>query len=767
MPFDLFDTPLCAAMLLSPEGRVLRAGTGCSAILQWPAEELVGADLLALCEPGHGPRIERALRNVRSGAPSAAVRAWFPRPNGVLRLLLRIAPGDEGLVAVVEDVSERATVIEKSSQLESLVDYAADAWFVHDMEGRLRDANPWAWKSLGYTREEMLGLVVADFEATIKPGRFDGVWNRMEVGKPMTVQGRHRRKDGSEFPVEVRLGLFATEDDEVLMLAICRDITERKKTEAALEAMNERLETEVAERTRELRQTLAERQAMLDHLVDGFVAVDRSERVLVANPALAALLGIPPLQPGDGASTLPPGLHDLVRAALIDRAPFTAELPLPGDRTAKATVSPTWSHDELLGAVALVRDVTLEKEIDRMKTDFIATVSHELRTPLTSVLGFAKLTRNKLVERVFPLIPADDTRARRVVEQSERNLDIIVSEGERLTSLINDVLDISKMEAGRMEWRFHPVDLGALVRRAAAAVSALFGAGGPELVVDVEEDLPLADGDEDRLLQVLINLLSNASKFTTEGTVTLGAHGVTGGVELSVADTGRGIEAAHQASVFDKFKQVGDTLTDKPKGTGLGLPICAQIVAAHGSHFTLRSALGAGSRFAFVLATDETVDRSTTADEPVRDAIRSVSRRGPTSADILVVDDDPNLRELLCQELQDRGYGVRTATNGYDAIAAVRARRPDVVVLDVMMPDISGFDVAAVLKNDPRTEDVPILILSIVKDTERGRRLGVDRYLTKPAEGDALAEALAELISQVGLPPDAPGPVGLDEEVDR
>ncbi|MEZ4321956.1 MAG: PAS domain S-box protein [Myxococcota bacterium] len=750
MPFDPFHTELCAALALSADGRIDRAGTGCRPILQIDPTTLVGRTVFDVFEPEHRARLEKGMSNVRLGAPSANVRTRLVKRDGTLDVVLRMESDGDGIFVVVEDVSTRAAVLSSSSQMATLVDFASDAWFVHDMEGRIRDANPWAARSLGYSREEMLELVVADFETTIKPGRQDGVWNRLDLGKPMSVTGRHRRKDGSEFPVSVRLGLFETESGEVLMLAICRDITEIKAVEERLERLNSNLEEEVALRTTEVRDALSERQAVLNNLVDGIVAFDaqsREFRVKLANPALAALLGVE-LEVGASAqAVLPDELLELVSRSLDEGGVVDGELALSGDRIAKVVVSPTVAGDDLLGAVALIRDVTLEREVDRMKTDFIATVSHELRTPLTSVLGFAKITRNKLVQNVFPLVSGEDRKAQRAISQAEKNLDIIVSEGERLTALINDVLDISKMEAGRMEWRFDSVDIGALAQRAERATSSLFD-GGTELRVDIASDLPSVHADADRILQVLINLLSNGAKFTEAGSVTLSVQRVDGGVELAVTDTGRGIEPSMQAAVFDKFKQVGDTLTDKPQGTGLGLPICAQIVAAHGSTFELQSALGTGSRFSFVLRGEGVAPQPKAPPDEVglRGAGRRSSDPEATGQDILVVDDDANLRELLSQQLTDRGYSVRLAANGYEAIRMARAQRPALVVLDIMMPVLSGFDVAAMLKHDPNTESIPILILSIVRDEDRGYRIGVDRYFTKPADADEIARAVADLL---------------------
>jgi signal transduction histidine kinase/CheY-like chemotaxis protein len=401
----------------------------------------------------------------------------------------------------------------------------------------------------------------------------------------------------------------------------------------------------------------------------------------------------------------------------------------------------------------------IAEEADAAKSAFLSTVSHELRTPLTSVLGFAKIIKKRLEDRIFPLVPKDDKKVVSTIQQVEDNLKVVVSEGERLTKLIDDVLDLAKIEAGKLEWHMESVTMAEIIDRATAATSSLFDQKGLRLEKQIAPDLPLVTGDQDRLIQVVINLISNAVKFTDAGTITCRATRRGGEIVVSVIDTGMGIAPSDQPKVFERFKQVGDTLTDKPKGTGLGLPICREIVEHHGGRIWVDSEIGRGSTFSFSLpATAEQLSLGVGVTPPVELAalIRQLREQvivtTPRTSDhqprILVVDDDPNIRELLSQEFVEAGYQVQLASNGREAVAVVRRERPDLIVLDVMMPEMNGFDVAAVLKNDPATMDIPIVILSIVQDLERGFRLGVDRYLTKPIDTDLLFREVGTLIEQ-------------------
>ena len=272
------------------------------------------------------------------------------------------------------------------------------------------------------------------------------------------------------------------------------------------------------------------------------------------------------------------------------------------------------SHDLL---EIRVRERTRElAQANKAKSEFLSVVSHELRTPLTSLLGFAKVIRRRLNKTIFPLIEKGDPKVDKAISQICENMDIIASEGDRLTALINDVLDLAKLEANKIGYKMAPVSPEEFINRAVQATSSLIEDSGLIPLMDIEAGLPEVRGDLDRLIQVMVNLISNAVKFTSEGTISFRARLVGDNVQVSVSDTGIGIPESKRAAIFDKFTQADESLSDRPRGTGLGLAICRNIVNGHGGHIWVESDERQGSTFVFTLPLPKPKSRFRKASSP-------------------------------------------------------------------------------------------------------------------------------------------------------
>ncbi len=414
--------------------------------------------------------------------------------------------------------------------------------------------------------------------------------------------------------------------------------------------------------------------------------------------------------------------------------------------TAKLVVEQFVKLDEML--VEQERLNQHLRDLDRLKSGFLSSVSHELRTPLTSILGFAKLIRKDFAKHFQAAAEADPKLARKAVSM-DRNLGVIIDEGQRLTRLINDVLDLAKIESGRVQWRDRLVVPADIVEQAKSAVSGEFALkAGVELVAEVAPGLPMVTADPDRLVQVLVNLLNNASKFTTSGQVTVRAalDGESSGstLLLSVADTGPGIPAAEREKIFDHFHQVtkDDTLKDKPQGTGLGLSICRQIIDHYGGRLWVESEEGKGSTFFFTLPSAGVVAQEQSS-QPCEAAPAHPGRKPAGPPTILVVDDELAVLQYLREFLENEGLVVVTAGNGDEALDLARKHMPDLITMDLAMPVMDGQTCIRHLREDPALSHIPVVVISALQDIDS---VGGDAALAKPLDEQRLLEVLNALL---------------------
>ena len=353
-----------------------------------------------------------------------------------------------------------------------------------------------------------------------------------------------------------------------------------------------------------LERTLADLNAIVDNLGDGLLVVDSFGRITRHNPKLLSMFNVTSSLLGKRVVDIfPSELFPLLKKPGLEQEEVvTVEMPLANNRLGQALASRIIKQEEetgikYLGVVILIRDITKERAVDQTKKNFLSMVSHELRTPLTSIVGFSSLIRDKLNETIFPEIQNPDSKTSNAIERIQQNLDIVVCEGDRLSKLVHDFLDMTKIESGKITLNLFPIQPSTVLDWAIGSVSPLFSNSSVELVEDFSRDLPTILGDEDRLIQVFVNVISNALKFTEKGSVTCRAEVDHENLLISIIDTGIGIAENDYSKVFEPFQQVGNVLTNKPPGTGLGLSISKQIVEQHGGNIWLTSKLGQGTTF--------------------------------------------------------------------------------------------------------------------------------------------------------------------------
>lgn len=376
-----------------------------------------------------------------------------------------------------------------------------------------------------------------------------------------------------------------------------------------------------------------------------------------------------------------------------------------------------------LGCLFAFRDVTREREVDRMKSEFVALVSHELRTPLTSIKGYVDLL---LAGNVGELAG----------EQREF-LEIVVHNADRLTALIDDLLDLARIESGRIDLTRTPLDLGRLLSDLGAAFHLQIESKEQRLVVDLAPDLPALWGDAARVAQILINLLSNAHKYTPAGgVITVVARPDGAMVRIEVRDTGIGMTADEQSQLFTRFFRAKNRATQEVGGTGLGLAIMRSLVQLHGGWIDVDSALGQGSTFTVTLPS-----LARPAEAP---SVLSPPRPGGR---VLVVDDEPEIGLLLRRYLERAGYTVAEAHSTDAALRLARSEQPALITMDIRMPDADGFTALEWLKGDPTTANIPVVLISVLKDSGRGRLLGAVDHVAKPVEERVLLERVAAALA--------------------
>jgi len=368
------------------------------------------------------------------------------------------------------------------------------------------------------------------------------------------------------------------------------------------------------------------------------------------------------------------------------------------------------------------------EDASRHKSEFLANMSHELRTPLNAIIGFTRL----VMRRAQEVLPA----------RQYENLEKILISAEHLLGLINDILDLSKIEAGRMEVRLGSVDLAVLVDDCLRTVEPMIRSERLQVRKEMAADLPPLWTDPDKLKQILINLLSNAIKFTDAGTVTVSARAENGQMAIAVADTGIGVPQDALELIFEEFRQVDSSSTRKHGGTGLGLSISRHFARLLGGDVSVRSTLGAGSTFTLILPLRYEVSSISTR---AAAAMRDERAAPPDGKVVLVIDDDPDVIYLLRENLGDAGYRVVGALSGQEGLQKARELKPFAITLDITMPNKDGWEVLHELKAHPATKDIPIIVVSIVDNKELGYRLGAFDYLLKPIDRDTILTALGRI----------------------
>jgi signal transduction histidine kinase/CheY-like chemotaxis protein len=600
-----------------------------------------------------------------------------------------------------------------------------------------------------------LGLKIA-FQKVLADGKTRKFW-----GCPLSTLNRNEQNERNE---KTFWDYTVSEIDGGIVLSAV-EVTDRIKAERGFQ-----------EAIEDSRQTAGKLQTMIGQMADGVIVCDRDGNVTKINQAAERLLGEAAAL-FDGGKKKTKKLRE--RFKRIDNTVFpSVEYPWAlacseGETSIDVEmIVACGARDEVIlsinaaplldqsgevtGSVTVMRDVTENRrlilelreanrrleEYNRLKAEFVANMSHELRTPLTAIIGFAQLMQMKHNKGVA--IKAD------VGDGLER----ILRNGRHLLILIDEVLDLSKIEAGRLTLHLDHFELPEVIEETFAGLESLSIEKNLEYRLKIDGDFPFVFSDAARIRQIVLNLLSNAIKFTENGAVEAELkRSDENDWELTVKDTGSGIKTENIEMIFERFRQVDGSFTRDVGGFGLGLSISQQLAELLGGRITVESEYGAGSIFKLTLpfvaprairTLVENQDVRTNAEVYQSDESESKDERQK----ILIIDDLPDSTRLLSEMLKNAGYRVSVAHTGAEGVRLARQLNPDAITLDIMMPGMDGWRVLQEMKADPLLAQIPVVVVSIVDNKPLGYRLGASAYLVKPVAPDNLLESLNGVVSK-------------------
>jgi PAS domain S-box-containing protein len=707
------------------EGKILQANNAVSRLLGFRRDEVIEQSLSRFISPEETREFTAALREVVAKGVTRDARL-NPRsasgemiPTTLNASALRDPDGRViGAIGILRDMRE----LDKArAYAESLIKFAPDPVFVSDLEGKILQANDAVSQLLGFRPDELIEQSLSKFISHEETREFTAALREV-VAKGVTRNARLNPRSASGEVIPTSLNASALRDATgtvIGAIGILRDMRELDKARAYAESL-------------------------IKFAPDPVFVSDLEGKILQANDAVSELLGFRPdevIEQSLSRFITPDETREFTAALKEVVAKGVTRDARLNPRSASGDTIPTTLNASALrdpdgpviGAIGILRDM---RELDkareaaeianRAKSQFLANMSHELRTPLNAIILYTELIRDEATERKLDDFLPD--------------LKKIHGAAKHLLALINDVLDLSRIESGKLELHPETFDIEAMVRDVVTTIEPLAQKNANALEVHCPNGIGTMYADPTKVRQSLFNLLSNACKFTEGGIVRLevARDGKDGDYFVfRVIDTGIGMTPEHLGKLFKPFSQIDPSATRRFGGSGLGLAITRHFCEAMGGDIRVESKPGIGSTFTIRLP--DTAEESVPAVEEQTPSATPTICRGNT---VLVIDDDPESREVLSQFLTRKGFRVEVAASGEEGLALARKLRPLAITLDVVMPGMDGWSVLGALKGDPDLADIPVIMLTIVDARNTGFRLGAADYLIKPVDPDRLAAVL-------------------------
>lgn len=618
---------------------------------------------------------------------------------------------------------------DNEARMRAIVETVLDGIITISEWGIIETVNPAVTRMFGYTEEEMVGQNVKMLMPNPYKDEHDGYLKhhrdtdeKKVIGIGRQVEGQ--RKDGTIFPLDLAVNEMNVGGIR-MFTGVVRDISER------VDAENKRKDIE------------SRNKAILDTVVDGIITIDKLGIIETVNPATLNIFGYSQIEMvGQNIKMLMPNPYKDEHDGYLKHHNETGEKrvigigrEVEGQRKDGSTFPLELTVSEMIingekHFTGIVRDITERKQADKLKEEFISTVSHELRTPLTSIRGSIGLLTGGL--------------AGEFSDKAKQLLSIAHNNTERLLMLINDILDLSKIESGQMDFNFEEMEVLPFLKEAIEANHGYAEQHGVEFILECSVNGAKLQADTNRLMQVMNNLMSNAAKFAPKGDkIKISAARHHQQIRISVTDHGSGIPKELEGRIFDKFTQADSSDTRQVGGTGLGLNITKAMVEKHNGRISFVSELGVGSTFYFDIP--ELITNQTP--QELRAVVKSAAQR------ILICEDETDIGSLLRLMLAQSGFDSDIATTAKAAEELLLKNEYVAMTLDIMLPDKNGVTLYKELRENPVTKNMPIVFVSakadITKKTPEGLSFkGSAEWINKPIDEDRLINAIEAAITK-------------------
>lgn len=666
-----------------------------------------------------------------------------------------LAYGITALRTQIEHRQAAAALRETSQTLQALIQASPLAIITMGLDRVVKVWNPAAVELFGWSEAEIIGGLLP-IVPDAQQAEFQAIFERLLQGESFTgVETQRQKKDGTLVEVSISTApLFDARGDVNTIMGVIADITKPKQAEKEIIRLNKSLERRAVESETRYKQ-------IVELAEEGIWVVDDQAKTIYVNQAMVKMLGYSESEmlgcpifdfiSDIKGNTNCCSLVSLGKHTEVERCEQRLKTADGQDVWVYMSASPVLDEQgEMLKSYVLVYDITERKQAEdrlressqrislvnaelaratRLKDEFLASMSHELRTPLNAILGLSEA----LQEEVYGPLTVKQRRSLRTIEQS----------GQHLLELITDILDLSKIESGKMELQKAPTFLANLCESSLTFVRQQAHQKNLIISSNIPPSLGAIEVDERRIRQVLVNLLSNAVKFTPDGgevalEVELDVDEEV--VKLRVSDTGIGIAPENIDQLFQPFVQLDSSLSRRYAGTGLGLALVRRLVELHNGSVTLESEVGKGSRFTVSLPWKAAKMTQLPAIEP--------EWNSSSLNQALIVEDSETAAKQVARYLAEIGANTMIYPAGEGSIEAALFSMPDVIILDLLLPNLSGWEILSKLKANPATEQIPVIIISVMDERSRAFELGAADYLVKPISRQQLQLALAQVFGE-------------------